>query len=100
MFEPVCSTKNFHYSMAVLNRKMSLSDIASAIILFALVCIAHMVFHLFAAQNNIPFAQFSFGYGEMQGFQMPFTGFQTNICPRALEELEMELSFECFGCYC
>lgn len=55
---------------------MSFSDISSAIILFAFVFIAHMVFHLFSVQNNIPFAKFSFGYGEIQGFQMPFTCFK------------------------
>lgn len=52
---------------------MCFSDISSAIILFALVCIAHMVFHLFSVQNNIPFAKFSPGYGEIQRFQVPFT---------------------------
>lgn len=55
---------------------MTFSDTSSAIILFALVHIAHMVFHLFSIQNNIPCAKFSFGYGKIQGFQMPFTDFK------------------------
>lgn len=75
VWTPVCptNTKNVHYSTAVSNRIMCFSDISSAIILFALVCIAHMLFHLFSVQNNIPFAKFSPGYGEIQRFQVPFT---------------------------
>lgn len=68
--------QELYYSTAVLNRKMSFSDISSAIILLALVCIAHMVFHLFSVHNSICFAKFSFRYGEIQGFQMPFSDFK------------------------
>lgn len=75
-----------------LEQKNDFSDISNAIILFALVRIAHVVFHLFSIQNNIPFAKFSFGYGKVQGFQMPFTDFKLTSTVELLRNWKWSLA--------